>query len=40
MKAVVFKGVGDIRLEEVPEPKIKEPFDTSFFIIIIIVILL
>jgi threonine dehydrogenase-like Zn-dependent dehydrogenase len=27
MKAVVFHGVGDIRLEEVPEPKLKEPTD-------------
>jgi threonine dehydrogenase-like Zn-dependent dehydrogenase len=27
MKAVVFQGVGDIRLEDVPEPKIQEPFD-------------
>jgi threonine dehydrogenase-like Zn-dependent dehydrogenase len=27
MKAVVFRGVGDIRLEDVPEPKIKEPMD-------------
>jgi threonine dehydrogenase-like Zn-dependent dehydrogenase len=27
MKAVVFHGVGDIRLESVPEPKIKEPTD-------------
>lgn len=27
MKAVVFHGVGDIRLEDVPEPKIKEPTD-------------
>src|SRR5579883_3130403 len=25
MKAVVFHGIGDIRLEDVPEPKIKEP---------------
>jgi threonine dehydrogenase-like Zn-dependent dehydrogenase len=27
MKAVVFHGIGDIRLEEVPEPRIKEPTD-------------
>src|SRR5687768_7215662 len=27
MKAVVFHGVGDIRLESVPEPKIKAPSD-------------
>jgi threonine dehydrogenase-like Zn-dependent dehydrogenase len=27
MKAVVFHGVGDIRLDSVPEPKIKEPTD-------------
>ncbi|WP_430233252.1 zinc-dependent alcohol dehydrogenase [Nitrosomonas communis] len=27
MKAVVFHGIGDIRLEEVPEPKIEEPTD-------------
>lgn len=27
MKAVVFYGVGDIRLDNVPEPKIKDPFD-------------
>ena len=27
MKAVVFHDIGDIRLEEVPEPKIKEPTD-------------
>src|SRR6266516_43436 len=27
MKAVVFHGVGDIRLDDVPEPKIKEPTD-------------
>jgi threonine dehydrogenase-like Zn-dependent dehydrogenase len=27
MKAVVFHGVGDIRLDKVPEPKIKDPFD-------------
>jgi threonine dehydrogenase-like Zn-dependent dehydrogenase len=27
MKAVVFHGIGDIRLEEVPEPEIKEPTD-------------
>ena len=27
MKAVVFQGVGDIRLEDVPDPEIKEPFD-------------
>ncbi|HEY8351514.1 MAG TPA: alcohol dehydrogenase catalytic domain-containing protein, partial [Sphingomonadales bacterium] len=27
MKAVVYYGVGDIRLEDVPEPRIKEPTD-------------
>jgi threonine dehydrogenase-like Zn-dependent dehydrogenase len=27
MKAVVFRGIGDIRIEDVPEPKIKEPTD-------------
>src|SRR5438552_14948324 len=27
MKAVVFRGVGDIRLESVPEPKIQKPND-------------
>jgi threonine dehydrogenase-like Zn-dependent dehydrogenase len=27
MKAVVFHGVGDIRLDDVPEPKIKDPMD-------------
>ena len=27
MKAVVFHGIGDIRLEEVDNPKIKEPTD-------------
>ncbi|HEY8491315.1 MAG TPA: alcohol dehydrogenase catalytic domain-containing protein, partial [Dehalococcoidia bacterium] len=27
MKAVVFHGVGDIRLEDVPEPRIQEPTD-------------
>src|SRR3978361_660104 len=27
MKAVVFHGVGDIRLEDVPEPKIERPTD-------------
>jgi threonine dehydrogenase-like Zn-dependent dehydrogenase len=27
MKAVVFHGIGDIRLEDVPEPKIQEPSD-------------
>jgi threonine dehydrogenase-like Zn-dependent dehydrogenase len=27
MKAVVFHGVGDIRIDNVPEPKIKEPTD-------------
>jgi threonine dehydrogenase-like Zn-dependent dehydrogenase len=27
MKAVVFRGVGDVRLENVPEPKIQEPND-------------
>ncbi|MCV2457774.1 glutathione-dependent formaldehyde dehydrogenase [Streptomyces sp. ICN988] len=27
MKAVVWHGLGDIRLEEVPEPTIKDPYD-------------
>ena len=27
MKAVVFHGIGDIRLDDVPEPKIEEPTD-------------
>ena len=27
MKAVVFHGIGDIRLDEMPEPKIQEPTD-------------
>jgi threonine dehydrogenase-like Zn-dependent dehydrogenase len=27
MRAVVFHGVGDIRLEDVPEPKVEEPSD-------------
>ena len=27
MRAVVFHDIGDIRLEDVPEPKIKEPTD-------------
>jgi threonine dehydrogenase-like Zn-dependent dehydrogenase len=27
MKAVVFRGVGDIRIEDVPEPKIERPTD-------------
>jgi len=27
MKAVVFHGVGDIRLDDVPEPTIKQPSD-------------
>ncbi|WP_205825078.1 alcohol dehydrogenase catalytic domain-containing protein [Methylobacterium terricola] len=27
MKAVVFHGVGDIRLDEVPEPTIQDPTD-------------
>lgn len=27
MKAVVFRGVGDIRVEDVPEPKIQDPTD-------------
>ena len=27
MKAIVFHGVGDVRLEDVNEPKIKEPTD-------------
>ncbi|MBV9104126.1 MAG: hypothetical protein JO060_11105, partial [Candidatus Eremiobacteraeota bacterium] len=25
MKAVVFRGIGDIRLEDVPDPKIERP---------------
>lgn len=25
MKAVVFHGIGDIRLEDVPEPTLREP---------------
>jgi threonine dehydrogenase-like Zn-dependent dehydrogenase len=27
MKAVVFRGIGDIRVEDVPEPKIQNPTD-------------
>ncbi len=27
MKAVVFHGIGDIRLDTVPEPKIEHPQD-------------
>jgi threonine dehydrogenase-like Zn-dependent dehydrogenase len=27
MKAVVFHGVGDIRLDDVPDPNIQEPLD-------------
>ena len=27
MKAVVFHGVGDIRVEDVPEPTIQQPGD-------------
>ena len=27
MKAVVFHGVGDIRLDDVPEPELREPTD-------------
>jgi threonine dehydrogenase-like Zn-dependent dehydrogenase len=27
MKAVVFHGLGDIRLDDVPEPKIQRPTD-------------
>lgn len=27
MKAVVFRGIGDIRLEDVPDPKIEKPTD-------------
>lgn len=27
MKAVVWHGIGDIRLDEVPEPKIEQPTD-------------
>ena len=27
MKAVVWHGIGDIRLEDVPEPDIEEPTD-------------
>jgi hypothetical protein len=29
VKAVVFHGAGDIRLEDVPEPKIQEPTDAG-----------
>jgi len=28
MKAVVFHGVGDIRLEEAPKPSIEKPTET------------
>src|ERR671924_426487 len=27
MKAVVFHGIGDIRLDDVPEPRLEEPTD-------------
>jgi threonine dehydrogenase-like Zn-dependent dehydrogenase len=27
MKAVVFHGIGDIRIDNVPEPKIQDPTD-------------
>src|ERR1051326_6778521 len=27
MRAVVFRGVGDIRLERVPDPKVQKPTD-------------
>lgn len=27
MKAVVFREIGDIRLEDVPKPKLREPAD-------------
>ena len=27
MKAVVFHDIGDIRLDDVPEPKLEEPTD-------------
>jgi hypothetical protein len=27
MKAVVFHGIGDVRLDDVPEPKITDPTD-------------
>lgn len=27
MKAIVFRGIGDIRLEDVPEPRIEQPTD-------------
>ncbi len=27
MKAIVWHGVGDIRLDEVPDPTIQEPYD-------------
>jgi threonine dehydrogenase-like Zn-dependent dehydrogenase len=27
MKAVVLRGVGDIRIEDVPEPQIEQPTD-------------
>ncbi|WP_019634798.1 zinc-dependent alcohol dehydrogenase [Actinomadura atramentaria] len=29
MKAVIWQGVGDIRLEDVPEPKLQEPADAT-----------
>lgn len=29
MKAVVFHGEGDIRLDDVPEPKIQDDFDDT-----------
>jgi threonine dehydrogenase-like Zn-dependent dehydrogenase len=32
MKAVVFRGIGKIALEDVPEPKLKEPTDAIIHI--------
>lgn len=29
MKAVVWHALGDIRLDDVPEPTIKDPYDAS-----------
>jgi hypothetical protein len=29
MKAVVFHAIGDIRLEDVPEPELQDPTDVS-----------
>src|SRR5919197_4642757 len=34
MKAVVFHGVGDIRLDEIPEPRIEQPTDAIVRIIL------